>query len=138
MVPDVKHYVDTCTRCHQVKAVRHRPFGELESLPVPLGPRQNWALDFITDLPPSIRRTLIFDAILVIVDRYTKYARYIAARKDWTAENLADALVEEVFTRFGMPVSLVTDRGSLITSNFWSNFCYHLRVRLNYSTAFHP
>ena len=138
MVPDVKHYVDTCTRCHQVKAVRHRPFGELESLPVPLGPRQNWTLDFITDLPPSIRRTLIFDAILVIVDRYTKYARYIAARKDWTAENLADALVEEVFTRFGMPVSLVTNRGSLFTSNFWSNFCYHLRVRLNYSTAFHP
>jgi hypothetical protein len=138
MTPDIKQYVDACTRCHQVKASRHKPYEELQSLPVPSGPRQHWTLDFITDLPSSIRRALFFDAILVIIDRYTKYARYISARMDWTAENLADSLIEEVFTRFEMLVSLVIDRETLFTSNYWSNFCYHLRVRLGYSTTFHP
>ena len=138
MVKDIKHYVETCTRCHQVKSSRHKPFGLLESLPVPKGPRQNWTRDFITDLPPSLRRTVAYDALLVMVDRYTKYSRFIPARKDWNAEIMADVLVEEIFTKFGMPVSIVSDRGSLFTSKYWSHFCYHLRIRLSYSTAFHP
>ena len=80
------------------------------SLPVPKGPRQNWTMDFITDLPPSIRRGQVYDSILVTIDRYTKFSRYIPARKDWEAENMSDVLVEEIFTKFGMPVSIVTER----------------------------
>ena len=135
---DIKSYVETCTRCHQVKAPRHKPYGELVSLPIPQGPRQNWTMDFIADLPPSIRRGQVYDSILVTIDRYTKFSRYIPARKDWEAETMSDVLVEEIFTKFGMPVSIVTDWRSLFTSKFWSHFCYHLRVRLNYSTAFYP
>ena len=138
MVKNIKHYVETCTRYHQVKSSRYKPFGLLESLPVPKGPRQNWTMDFITDLSPSLRRTVAYDAILVMVDRYTKYSPYIPARKVWNAEIMADVLVEEIFTKFGMPVSIVSDRGSLFTSKYWSHFCYHLRNRLSYSTAFHP
>jgi hypothetical protein len=37
-----------------------------------------------------------------------------------------------------MLVFLVIDREILFISNYWSNFCYHLRVRLDYSTIFHP
>ena len=138
MSKDVREYVMSCSKCHQVKPARHKPFGVLQPLPRPKGPRQAWSMDFITDLPPSLRRGTAYDAILVIVDRFTKYSRYILARKDWDAEMLADVLVEEVFTRFGMPVSIVSDRGTLFTSGYWSQFCYYLRVRLNYSTAFHP
>ena len=95
-------------------------------------------MDFITDLPPSARRGLVFDSILVAVDRYTKYTRYIPSRKDWDAVELADSLVDDVFTKFGIPDSIVTDRGSLFTSHYWSTFCYHLAADLHYSTAFHP
>ena len=79
-----------------------------------------------------------YDSFLVVMDRFTKYAIYIPARKDWKVENLADALAENVFKYFGMPVSIVSDRGSLFTSHFWSAFCYHLTMALRYSTAFHP
>jgi hypothetical protein len=34
-------------------------------------------MDFITGLPLSWRNGVVYDAILVIVDRYTKMARYI-------------------------------------------------------------
>ena len=61
-----------------------------------MGPQKDWTLDFITDLPPSVCRGQVFDSILVVVDRYTKFSLYIPSRKDWDAENLADALVEEV------------------------------------------
>jgi transposase InsO family protein len=138
MPGDVREYVTSCTKCSLAKPTRHKPYGLLQSLPVPQGPRKDWTMDFITDLPPSKRRGQVYDAILVVVDRYTKYSRYIPARKDWTAEHLADELFDEVFSKQGMPESIVSDRGSLFTSNFWSNFCYHLRIKVRLSTAFHP
>jgi hypothetical protein len=80
--------------------------------------KQHWTLDFITDLFSSIRRVLFFDAILVIIDRYTKYARYISARMNWTIENLVDFLIKEVFIRFEMLVFLIIDRETLFISNY--------------------
>jgi hypothetical protein len=99
--------------------------------------KQHWTLDFITNFFSSIRRVLFFNAILIIIDRYTKYARYISARMNWTIENLVDSLIEEVFIRFEMLVFLIIDREILFISNYWLNFCYHLRVRLDHSTIFH-
>jgi hypothetical protein len=80
--------------------------------------KQHWTLDFITDFFSSIRRILFFDAILIIIDRYTKYARYISAQMNETIENLVDSLIEEVFIRFEMLVSLVIDREILFISNY--------------------
>ena len=138
MINEVREYVEACVNCKRIKAARHLPYGELQSLPFPKGPRQEWTMDFITDLPPSMLRGVAYDSILVIVDCYSKYAIYLPARKDWKAKTFADLVVERVFTQFGMPVSIVSDRGSLFTSEFWSQFCYYLWVRLGYSTAFHP
>jgi hypothetical protein len=40
------------------------------------------SLDFITGLPPSKWRGRVYDAILVVVDLYTKYALYLTCTKD--------------------------------------------------------
>jgi hypothetical protein len=134
---DIKQYVDVCIRCHQIKTLRHKFYEKLQSLSMSSEFRQHWTLDFITDLLSSIRQILFFDAILIIIDRYTKYARYISARMNWTIENLVDSLIKKVCIRFEMLVFLVIDREILFISNYWSNFCYHLRVRLDYNTIFH-
>jgi hypothetical protein len=137
MTFDIKQYVDVCTRCYQIKASRHKFYEKLQLLSMSSELRQHWTLNFITDFSSSIRWVLFFDAILIIIDRYTKYARYILTRMNWTIENLVDSLIEEVFIRFEMLVFLIIDREILFISNYWSNFCYHLRVRLDYSTIFH-
>ncbi|RMZ81808.1 hypothetical protein DV738_g2027, partial [Chaetothyriales sp. CBS 135597] len=80
----------------------------------------------------------VFDAILVVVDRYTKAVCYLSARKDWNAEDLVEAFLREVICRFGTPAGIVTDRGSLFTSAFWSALCYNLKMQRKLSTAFHP
>ena len=38
-------------------------------------------MDFITDLPPSKRYGCVYDAILVIVDRYTKINIFVPTNK---------------------------------------------------------
>ena len=54
----------------------------------------------------------------------------IGPRKDWKATDLANVLVENVFSTFGKPVLLMNNQGFLFTSNYWSHFCYYLSVQL--------
>ena len=138
MIKDVKAYIASCNVCQRVKVPRHRPYGELQVLPQLEGPWQQVTMDFITGLPPSKRRGCIYEAILVIVDRYTKMARYITTTKTVTAVELAELFYEEVICRFGVPKGAVSDRGSVFTSAFWSEMCYYLKMKRRLSTAFHP
>ena len=138
MSKDVKDYVSSCDICQRVKAPRHRPYGEMQALPQPERPWQEVTMDFITGLPPSKRRDCVYDAILVVVDRYTKMTRYIPTVKTVTAVQLADLFHEEIVCRFGTPRGVVSDRGSVFTSAFWSDLCYHMKMKRRLSTAFHP
>ena len=135
---DVEEYVSTCAACQRNKPRRHRPYGELSPLPKPVGPWKEITMDFITGLPPSKFKGVLYDAILVVVDRYTKMARYLRCTKEIDAESLAVQLVEEIIRYHGVPDGIVTDRGSVFTSNYWSNICYYLKIKRKLSTAFHP
>ena len=63
---------------------------------------------------------------------------YVPTTKTYTTLDLVRILCDKVVRRFGMPASIVSDRGSLFTSQFWSDFCYEARVKRRLSTAFHP
>ncbi|KAF4546986.1 Transposon Tf2-5 polyprotein-like protein 3 [Elsinoe fawcettii] len=138
MRKDVEQYVQTCAVCQRRKARRHRPYGELQALPMPDRPWQEITMDFITDLPPSKLGAGVFDAILVIVDRYSKMSIYVPTTKKCTSVELADVLRDHVVRHFGVPRGIVSDRGSVFTSAFWSDFCFETQVRRRLSTAFHP
>ncbi|MBW0576533.1 hypothetical protein O181_116248, partial [Austropuccinia psidii MF-1] len=43
-----------------------------------------------------------------------------------------------VSSKHGLPVSIVSDRGSLFVSSFWTNLCQQLKISRDPSTAFHP
>jgi hypothetical protein len=97
-------------------------------------------MDFIVDLPPSMEpgQTKAYDAILVVVDRYTKVVKYIPCRKTIDAPELAKVFIKHWFKDQGLPESIVSDRGSVFTSKFWTALCYHLSITRRLSTAFHP
>jgi hypothetical protein len=65
-------YVKQCDICQRAKAERIHSPGFLQPLPVPQGAWQDLAMDFIEGLPKSEG----YDTILVVVDRYTKYAHF--------------------------------------------------------------
>ena len=95
-------------------------------------------MDFITGLPASKFKSCVYDAILVIVDRYTKMCRYLPVTKEIDAAALAEVFFEEVVLRYGTPAGIVTDRGSVFTSAFWGSVCYNAKMKRKLSTAFHP
>jgi hypothetical protein len=95
-------------------------------------------MDFVTGLPPSGRRGQAYDAILVVVDRYTKMALYLPCRKSIDSAGLADLFIDKVIAKHGVPLSLVSDRGTVFTAHFWSSICHHAKIKRRLSTAFHP
>ena len=60
---------------------------------VPDRPWKSIYMDFITDLPKSD----MADAILVVIDRFTKMAHFIACNKDINARQFSDLFVREIF-----------------------------------------
>lgn len=95
-------------------------------------------MDFITGLPPIYFNGKDVDAILVIVDRFTKYMMFFPVSVEITAAELAELFHQEVELRFGAPRGVVSDRGSLFTSSFWSEVCFQSKIKRRLSTAFHP
>jgi len=135
---DVAEYVGSCQTCQYMKPRRHRPYGEAQALRMPNRAWEEITMDFITDLPPCRVRGQRVDSILVIVDRFTKMNLYVPTTKTCTSVDLAIILRDEVVRRYGLPRGIVTDRGSVFTSQYWSDFAYEAQVKLKYSTAFHP
>ena len=80
-------------------------------------------MDYIIDLLPSRNNKAVYDAILVIVNRFSKMSLYIPAEKTWRAEDLADSFIEKVISRFGVPKGVVSDRGSVFISRIWAEIC---------------
>jgi hypothetical protein len=137
MSKNVKKYVDICSTCHRIKFVRHKSHDLLQSLFILERSRQNWMMNFITDLSFSKHKEVAYDSMLMMINRYIKFNLYISSKKTWNVEDLTNALIDEIFIKFERFVFIVTDRDSFFTFKFWSSLCYHLWIRLRYNIVYH-
>jgi hypothetical protein len=94
-------------------------------------------MNFITDLSFSKHRKIVYDSMLMMIDRYIKFSLYISSKKTWNAENLTNALIDEIFIKFEKLVFIVTNRNSLFIFKFRLSLCYHLWIRLRYNIVYH-
>ncbi|KAI3757279.1 hypothetical protein L6452_04813 [Arctium lappa] len=132
---DVARYVEQCVTCLQVKAEHQRPYGSLQSLEIPEWKWEHITMDFVTKLPKTLKG---HDAIWVIVDRLTKSAHFLAMRETLPMDKLAKLYIDEVISRHGVPLSIVSDRDSRFTSHFWDGLQKELGTRVKLSTSYHP
>ena len=91
-------------------------------------------MDFIEGLPNADG----FDCILVIVCRLTKAALFIETHATDDTHTLARLFLKHVFSKHGVPHDIISDRGKLFVSKFWSSLCELLGIKANLSTAYHP
>lgn len=90
--------------------------------------------DFIEGLPRSKRGN---ENIWIGVDLFTKSAYFILVRSTIMEASLAILYIKEVVWLRGVVVSIVSDRGPLITSGFWRNLHDGLGIELNLSMSYH-
>lgn len=108
--------------------------GLLQPLPIP---NQAWAhmsMDFIEGLPRSKGK----DTILVVVDRFTKSAHFIALSHPYTVVIVADKFWKKIHTLHGALETIMTDRDKIFLSNFWQALFRLNGTHLLYNTTYHP
>ncbi|WVZ69650.1 hypothetical protein U9M48_018405 [Paspalum notatum var. saurae] len=130
----VQDWVRSCATCQRNKTETLRPAGLLQPLEVP---SQVWAdisLDFIEGLPKVGGKSVI----LTVVDRFSKYAHFIALGHPYTAASVARAFFDGIVRLHGFPSSIVSDRDPVFTGHVWRDLFKMAGVKLRMSTAFHP
>ena len=109
--------------------------GLLKPLPIPAGRWQSISMDFITCLPQTTRQN---EQIWVMVDRLTKFAKFIPLKASAKSQDIAVAYLEKIFPHFGLPEEVISDRDPKFTGGLWSSFFQASGTRLNFSSGDHP
>jgi hypothetical protein len=96
-----------------------------------------WAdisMDFIERLPKVGGKSVI----LTVVDRFSKYAHFIALGHPYTTSSIARAFFDGIVRLHRFPTSIVSDRDPVFTGNVWRDLFKMAGVKLRMSTTFHP
>ena len=133
MLGTIGKYILKCETCVKAKLTFHK--GEYKPLPVANRPWEYVSMDFVVALPRTQRGK---DAIMVIVDRFSKMAHFIACHKADDANNVAKLYFAEVIRLHGVPRTIVSDRDSKFLSSFWNTLWRLLGTKLLFSTSHHP
>ncbi|CAL5396342.1 unnamed protein product [Camellia sinensis] len=131
---DVSKLVSECDICQRFKGENVKSPGLLQPLAIPNRVWSDISMDFIEGLPKSHGRFVIF----VVVDRLTKYGHFMALSHPYTAEDVAQVFLDQVYKLHGLPSSIVSDRDEVFTSNFWHELFTLQGCKLCLSSAYHP
>ena len=116
----------TCTKC-QLTAKSPRK-STLSSWPVPDSPWSRLHIDFAG---PSNGQSF-----LVVVDAYSKWPEIFPMSRITSEETISKLL--KIFSRFGLPETLVTDNGTAFSSVKFSTFCQQNGINHICTPPFHP
>ncbi len=134
MQTDVENMVKNCEICIKNKVDGTPYAGLLQPLPIPEQAWQVVSMDFIESLPRSEGK----DIILVVVDKFTKYAHFLSLAHPYTASDVAKLFFDSIYKLHGLPEGIISDRDKIFTSQFWQDLFRFMGVKLQLSTAYHP
>jgi hypothetical protein len=132
MLSGVIDYVRACKECQTSKSERMKYLPRPMS--VPEGPWTHIAIDHIGPFPMTNGGNMY---ILVIVDRFTRYAEAFACT-DESAYTTASIVIDKIICRYGFPRVLLSDRGSGFSSTLMQQLLKLLNIKKIKTTAFHP
>jgi hypothetical protein len=120
----IETFVSECLVCQRAKSEQCHYPGLLSPLPIP---NMAWTfinMDFVEGLPKSGNK----NAILVVVDRLTKYAHFLPLAHPFTAQSVAQLFMDNIFKLHGLQVAIVIDRDKIFTSKLWQDMFKALKV----------
>ena len=105
----------------------------LYPLPTPKTLWEEISIDIIGPLPRSEDK----DAILVVVDRFSKMIRLMATTTSISSSKVARIYWDDIWKIHSIPKKIISDRGLQFASTFIGELCKALEIKRAMSTAYH-
>lgn len=131
MNKDVRTWTKTCQSCQQSKILRHTK-APLQEIPT-TSRFETVHIDIVGPLPCSGG----FNYLVTMIDRFTRWPEAVPVA-DMTAESVAEALMAAWVSRFGVPETLISDRGAQFESILFSTLMHQLGIQRKRTTSYHP
>jgi hypothetical protein len=130
---DAKAYVRHCDACQRMGQPT-----KSEEIPlqphISLEPFEKWGIDFVGPINPPSNQ---FKYILVCIDYLTKWVE-VEPLKNIQEKRVVEFLYDNIFTRFGVPREIVSDRGAQFTSKLIADLMDLYKIRHRKTTTYHP
>ena len=140
MDSDIKSFVNSCLSCQQSKVQRHTR-SPIEPISAPSDRFQTVHIDIVGPLPPATLPTcpfpLPFRYLLTCIDRATRWTEAIPLT-DITAQSVAIAFTNGWVSRFGVPLQVITDRGTQFECELFSELSSLLGFSHIRTTSYNP
>ena len=115
---DTKRFCERCLECNTYCRGKPKKQGPLK--PVLAGaPYERWYIDLTGPHPKSTKGNIW---IMTCLDGFTKWAEAYPLRNK-EAETIARTLVEQLFCRFGPPLSILSDQGKEVDGRIMNEVC---------------
>lgn len=132
MNKDVRLWTRTCVACQASKVTRHTHSPPATFTPVS-SRFDHVHIDLVGPLPHSSG----YRYILTCVDRFTRWPE-ATPLADIATDTVARAFIGTWISRFGVPLSLTSDRGSQFESSVWGRVMTLLGIRRYRTASYHP
>ena len=135
----VETYIKKCFNCQQNKHVIHVKYEEIQYMKSSKTLWDEVFMNFITKLPKSKNSTNeeAYDAILVMIDRLTKYCHIVPFKETYNAKQLKYIVLNRLIRYQGLSKEIINDKDKLFISNYWKTLLSMLKIKLKTSTTFH-
>jgi len=130
---DVQAWVRDCTGCALGKPGSVEK-GIPETIPIPDLHFSHVHVDIVGPLPTSQAGQRY---VLTMIDRSTRWPEAVPL-SGITAQEVADQFVSTWVSRFGVPETVTTDKGTQFSGSVWQCLCEKLGIRHIMTTAYHP
>jgi predicted aspartyl protease len=133
MNSDIDIFVAACQSCRRASTPRDKTPGLLKPLPIPERPWQHISMDFMS----FNKDRHGYDNVFVVVDRLGKRPFSLPCYKTAKAKDAAWLYYEHIYRIYGLPDTIVSDRGPQFISAFTNELTLLLGIKFQLSTAEH-
>ena len=134
MYADILGYIKGCDDCQKSKRHHHAHPAPLKPMPIE-GRFDRWHMDFLGPIKSNNKDG--YKHVLLVVDSYTRWPEAFPT-KTQDASEVASILYREIFTRYGAPRSLISDRGQNFMSKLVTALCDIFQVTRHHISSYHP